>query len=362
MRKENRTRRLAALACALLLCAACPAGRATDAAPAPDTPDSPFVRVAEAVLPCVVGVSNQGQAFNLMRGRIELVEQASGSGVVISAQGHIVTNYHVVEGAREVSVLHQGRVYPARIVGTDPLTDLAVLQVENAALPAAAMGDSDAERVGGWAIVVGNPLGQMLAGTMTVGIVSATSREVEGSIVKMIQTDAAINAGNSGGGLFNARGELIGIPSMKFVSGGYGQASVEGIGMAIPINVARPIIESIIAHGRMVRPRIGVGIATLEGAEEGAAGILPGGVYVNDVMPGGPADEAGLRAGDIILHADGQRVYRYTDLTAHLNLRAVGDTVLLRVYRIPGILALTARDTIPVGEVLELRVVLASGE
>ncbi|MDR3051479.1 MAG: trypsin-like peptidase domain-containing protein, partial [Oscillospiraceae bacterium] len=251
--------------------------------------ESPIAQVVDTVLPCVVGVSNRGTRYRLINGRSETVEQASGSGVVISEQGHIVTNHHVVENASAITVIAHGQQYEAELVGVDPLTDLAVLQVKDAALPAVTMGDSDAERVGNWAIVIGNPLGQQFADTVTVGIISGVNREIEDSVVKMIQTDAAINQGNSGGGLFNTKGELIGIPSMKFYSA-IGQASIEGIGMAIPINVAKPIVQSIIAKGYMVRPRIGVGIATIEGADEGGPGVLPAGVFVNTVERGGPAD------------------------------------------------------------------------
>ncbi len=323
--------------------------------------ESPFAKVAETVLPCVVGVSNKGRAFNLVSGRTEAVEQASGSGVVISTQGHIVTNYHVVADARAVSIIAMGEQYEAEIVGYDALTDLAVLQVKDADLPAATMGDSDAERVGNWAIVIGNPLGQMFADTMTVGILSATGREIEGSAVKMLQTDAAINSGNSGGGLFNTKGELIGIPSMKFVSSDRSN-SIEGIGMCIPINVAKPIVTSIIERGHMVRPRMGVSIATIEGAEKGEAGVLPAGVFLSDVSKRGPADKAGLQAGDIILSIDGSRVHKYTDLSDRINTHAPGDKVVLEVYRVPGILELTYRDKIPAGETLSITVTLESGE
>jgi serine protease Do len=323
--------------------------------------ESPFAKVAETVMPCVVGVSNQGRVFNLVSGRTAAVEQASGSGVVISTQGHIVTNYHVIADARAVSVIAQGQQYDAEIIGYDALTDLAVLKVDNANLPAATMGDSDAERVGSWAIVIGNPLGQMFADTVTVGILSATGREVEDSVVKMMQTDAAINAGNSGGGLFNTQGMLIGIPSMKFVSASP-DTSIEGIGMAIPINVARPIVASIIEHGRMVRPRMGVSIATLQGAETGEAGVLPAGVFLNDVTPGSPAEKAGLKAGDIVLSIDASRVRRYTDLMDRINTHVPGDQVMLEVYRVSGIMELTYRDPIPAGETLSVTVTLESGE
>jgi len=173
--------------------------------------ESPFADVAQTVMPCVVGVSNRANTFSIISGQTQLVEQSSGSGVVITTQGHVVTNYHVIEGASDIQILWQGQYLKAEIVGVDELTDLAVLRVmEDVSLPAVRMGDAQDVHVGDWAIVVGNPLGNQFADTVTVGVVSALGRELEGSsIVKMIQTDAAINSGNSGGGMFNTRGELM---------------------------------------------------------------------------------------------------------------------------------------------------------
>ena len=244
---------------------------------------SPFSDVVDVVMPCVVGVSNRANTFSIVSGQTQLVEQATGSGVVISTQGHIVTNYHVIEGAGDVQVLYQGKYLSAEIVGVDELTDLAVLRVtENISLPAVQMGDPKQVRVGEWSIVIGNPLGSQFADTVTVGVVSAVDREIEGSsIVKMIQTDAAINSGNSGGGMFNTRGELIGIPSLKFSASGHeGIASIEGIAMAIPMDVVNPVVTSIIHYGKVYRPRLGIAVMTLRGSEEPEKGTLPAGVYV----------------------------------------------------------------------------------
>ena len=157
---------------------------------------SPFADVVQTVMPCVVGVSNRANTFNMISGQTELIEQATGSGVVVTTQGHVVTNYHVIEGANDVQVLSQGRYLKTEIVGYDELTDLAVLRVmEDVHLPAVKMGDIAQVRVGDWAIVIGNPLGKQFADTVTVGVVSALNRELEGSsIVKMLQTD-----GHSGG-------------------------------------------------------------------------------------------------------------------------------------------------------------------
>lgn len=322
---------------------------------------SPFADVAQTVMPCVVGVSNRANTFSLVSGQAELVERATGSGVVITTQGHVVTNYHVVEGASDVQVLWQGQYLKAEIVGVDELTDLAVLRVtENVSLPCVRMGEAGDVRVGDWAIVIGNPLGSELADTVTVGVISALNRELEGSsIVKMIQTDAAINSGNSGGGMFNTRGELIGIPSLKFSSSGSrGEASIEGIAMAIPMDVVRPVVESLIATGKVTRPRLGISVMTLRGSEEPTEGLIPAGVYVSAVTSGSPAQRAGIQADDIIVRIDGERVRLHTDLTNTIARKRAGERVTLTVYRIPGLSDLTVQDRIPSGKTLEIQVQL----
>ena len=322
---------------------------------------SPFADVAQVVMPCVVGVSNRANTYSIVSGQTELVEQATGSGVVITTQGHVVTNYHVVEGANDVQVLWQGQYLQAEIIGVDELTDLAVLRVtEDVMLPAVRMGKADEVRVGDWAIVIGNPLGSQLADTVTVGVVSAVDREIDSStIVKMLQTDAAINSGNSGGGMFNTRGELIGIPSLKFsASGSRGEASIEGIAMAIPMDVVQPVVESLIQNGRVTRPKLGISVLTLRGSEEPTDGLIPAGVFVSAVSEGSPAQKAGIRADDIILNVDGKRVMRHTDLTSRIAGKQAGDTVTLTICRIPGLSELTVRDAVPRGEIFETTVTL----
>ena len=323
--------------------------------------NSPFADVAQTVMPCVVGVSNRANTYSIVSGQAELVERATGSGVVITTQGHVVTNYHVVEGASDVQVLWQGQYLQAEIVGVDELTDLAVLRVtENVVLPAVRMGDPGGVRVGDWSIVIGNPLGSELADTVTVGVISALNRELEGSsFVKMIQTDAAINSGNSGGGMFNTRGELIGIPSLKFSStGSRGEASIEGIAMAIPMDVVKPVVESLIANGRVTRPRLGISVMTLRGSEEATDGLIPAGVYVSAVTEGGPAQRAGVQTDDIIIRIDGERVRLHTDLTNTIAGKKAGESVTLTIYRIPGLSSLTVQDRIPAGETMEITVQL----
>ena len=319
--------------------------------------ESPFSDVVQTVMPCVVGVSNRGNSFNIISGQTELVEQATGSGVVVTTQGHVVTNYHVIEGASDVQVLSQGRYLKTEIVGYDELTDLAVLRVmEDIELPAVKIGDMSDVRVGDWAIVIGNPLGKQFADTVTVGVVSALNRELESSsIVKMLQTDAA----NSGGGLFNTRGELIGIPSLKFSSNGKDDiASIEGIAMAIPVDVVQPIVNSIIQYGKVTRPKLGISVMTIRGSEKPTVGLIPAGVYVSAVVPESTAERAGIKAHDIIIGMDGERIVLHTDLTNRLAARSAGDVITLTIYRIPGLEKLTVQDEIPAGEELEIQITL----
>ena len=322
---------------------------------------SPFAEVVDTVMPCVVGVSNRANTYSIISGQTRMIEQATGSGVIVTTQGHVVTNYHVIEGAGDVQVLWQGQYLDAEIIGFDELTDLAVLRVtEDIALPAVQMGDPREVRVGDWAIVIGNPLGRQFADTVTVGVVSALNRELgETSIVKMIQTDAAINSGNSGGGMFNTKGELIGIPSLKFSSSGQrGMASIEGIAMAIPADVVKPIVTSIIQYGKVTRPKLGISVMTLLGNEEIEGGSIPAGVLVSTVEKGSPAERAGIRKDDIIVMVDGDRITLHTDLINQIAMHAAGDLVDMVVYRIPNLSSLTLDDKVPEGEIVEIQVEL----
>ena len=322
---------------------------------------SPFADVVDVVMPCVVGVSNRARTYSIISGQTDVVEQATGSGVMITTQGHVVTNYHVIEGASDVQVLSNGQYLQAEIVGYDELTDLAVLRVtEDVSLPAVKMGDISQVRVGDWAIVIGNPLGKQFADTVTIGVVSALNRELEGtSIVKMMQTDAAINSGNSGGGLFNTKGELIGIPSLKYSSNGVRDAaSIEGIAMAIPVDVVKPIVESLIQFGKVTRPKLGISVVTLRGSEEPTDGLIPAGVLVTSVSQDSPAQKGGLCQNDIILKMDGERIMLHTDLINRIAVRSAGEQITLTVCRIPGIENLTVQDKVPIGEILEIPITL----
>lgn len=322
---------------------------------------SPFADVVDVVMPCVVGVSNRARTYSIISGQTDVIEQATGSGVMITTQGHVVTNYHVIEGANDVQVLSNGQYLQAEIVGYDELTDLAVLRVtEDVNLPAVKMGDISQVRVGDWAIVIGNPLGKQFADTVTIGVVSALNRELEGtSIVKMMQTDAAINSGNSGGGLFNTKGELIGIPSLKYSSNGVKDAaSIEGIAMAIPVDVVKPIVESLIQFGKVTRPKLGISVVTLRGSEEPTDGLIPAGVLVTSVSQDSPAQKGGLCQNDIILKMDGERIMLHTDLINRIAVCSAGEQITLTVCRIPGIENLTVQDKVPIGEILEIPITL----
>lgn len=322
---------------------------------------SPFADVVDVVMPCVVGVSNRARTYSIISGQTDVIEQATGSGVMITTQGHVVTNYHVIEGANDIQVLSNGQYLQAEIVGYDELTDLAVLRVtEDVNLPAVKMGDISQVRVGDWAIVIGNPLGKQFADTVTIGVVSALNRELEGtSIVKMMQTDAAINSGNSGGGLFNTKGELIGIPSLKYSSNGVRDAaSIEGIAMAIPVDVVKPIVESLIQFGKVTRPKLGISVVTLRGSEEPTDGLIPAGVLVTSVSQDSPAQKGGLCQNDIILKMDGERIMLHTDLINRIAVRSAGEQITLTVCRIPGIENLTVQDKVPIGEILEIPITL----
>ncbi len=257
---------------------------------------------------------------------------SSGSGIIIRNDGYIVTNNHVIEGASTITVTTiAGQTFDAKLIGADSRTDLAVLKVEpDSDLAYAEMGDSSQIRVGELAIAIGNPLREELAGTLTVGYISAINRTmvIDGKQLTMIQTDAAINPGNSGGALLNDRGQLIGINTAK--STGY---DVEGLGFAIPINEAKPIIEAIIKNGYVTgRPLVGiVGRTITEAAAK--ANNLPVGVYVVEVSEYGAAERAGIRAGDVITHCAGKEVTTIDAINEIKDKHKPGDSLSFRIVR-----------------------------
>ncbi|MDI3518562.1 MAG: serine protease Do [Caldanaerobacter sp.] len=278
--------------------------------------------------------------------KTEYVPKGSGSGFIISTDGYIVTNNHVIEGASKITVkLLDGRSADAKLIGKDPRTDLAVLKINLPNLPVVKLGDSSKLQPGELAIAIGNPLGDSFAGTVTAGIISGLNRNLQSDYgpVKLIQTDAAINPGNSGGPLVNSKAEVIGITSVKLTSIGpsiqdpfglfQGQSTpVEGMGFAIPINEAKPIIEQLIKHGYVERPMMGIGAQTIT-PQDAAQYNLPVGVYVVQVQPGSGAEKAGIQPGDVIIKADGKQIKSFEDLQSVINSHKVGDVINVTIWR-----------------------------
>jgi serine protease Do len=266
--------------------------------------------------------------------RQERYRQGLGSGVIVSPDGYILTNHHVVENASELTVvLFDGRRFSGRIVGTDQKTDLAVIKIDATKLPSAVFGDSSRVQAGDFVIAIGSPFSPQLQHTVTFGIVSATGRGSLGiaDYGDFIQTDAAINPGNSGGPLVNMRGELIGINTAIFTRGAPANA---GVGFAIPINMAREVMDRILKYGRVVRGYLGVNIQTLDDAMAevyGAKGRR--GAIVLDVVPDSPADRAGLRRDDIIVEYNGRAVTGSEQLRNMVALTAPGTRVTLKILR-----------------------------
>ena len=325
--------------------------------------DSPFKAVYEQVSPSVVGIEITLKT-DVFQGRILTTTSFVGSGVVIDEAGYVLTNYHVVEGADGIYVISGEEKYPAEYVAGDAASDVAVLRVEDARLTAAVLGDSDALSAG--ALVIGNPLGQQFANTLTVGVISGLGRDMADSVqggvgsgsTDMIQTNAAINSGNSGGGLFNIAGELVGVTSMKLSNNGYfGYAAIEGIGFAIPINSVKTIASDLVAYGRVLYPRIGLEMVELNSPSmEPTEDMLPCSVWVRSVEAGGPAEAAGIRADDLILEVDGERVTTSAQVQSAIRAHEIGDTVSVTVYRIPNLLSIRADEKIPEGEYLTFEV------
>ena len=294
--------------------------------------NTPIVRAAQAVGPTVVGISNKAYAQDLLNDKRILVDQGVGSGVIFDANGYIVTNYHVVENAQEIVVsLADGRTFAGKVLGVDQPTDLAIVKIEATGLPAASFGDSDALLVGEPAIAIGNPLGLEFRGSVTTGVISALNRSIElgDRKFKLIQTDAAINPGNSGGALVNADGVVIGINSAKIAASG-----VEGISFAIPINTVRPVIQSIIDKGRVIRAYLGVSVLDRNSAARLGYDLgIDKGVYVAKISPNGPARKAKLRVGDVILKVAGNETNSVADLRAVLDSQVVGSKVDVLIDR-----------------------------
>ncbi len=363
---------------------------------------SPFITVANNVRDSIVGVNNYttvtssyGYGFGYGfgdRGRSEERESLSstGSGVAISKYGHILTNYHVVEGATRVTVTVAGdeSEHVAEVVGYDADLDIAILLVPGLEIEPVPLGDSDALQVGEWAIVIGNPLGEEFARTVTVGVVSALDREVTDTSYDrygrasnitntMIQVDAAINSGNSGGGMFNVLGQLQGIPARKYSANSYySSTTIDNIGMCIPINVAKPLMREVLtaynaddaakkaseqsAASSSVKPRLGVTVGTTNSS---MSRKLPIGAIVRNVEEDSPAQEGGLQVGDVIVEVDGEIISGSSALVSKIGGYKEGDVIAVKVYRAEGAADAIGENTIDLtkigdGEYIDLKVTL----
>ena len=288
--------------------------------------------VASAVTPSVVVVTTEQIVTDNYFWGGQQVLSGAGSGVILTTDGYIVTNYHVVEGAQQITVtLHDDSTYTATVVGSDQQSDIALLKIDATGLTPAVLGDSDSVQVGEVVIAVGNPMGT-LGGTVTDGIVSALNRDisVEGNQMTLMQTSAAISPGNSGGGLFNTNGELIGIVNAK-----YSDEDAEGLGFAIPVNTMKTVVQDLLENGYVTgRPALGITVITVGDVQTAMQyGVSSLGVYVNSVDEGSGAAEAGMKAGDRIVSIGTQLVESTDDVTNALKSYNVGDVVEVQVDR-----------------------------
>src|SRR5436309_4992272 len=310
-----------------------------------------FVSIADHVKPAVVFIKSQHveradnqrlppgfeDFFPQFRRRPQ-VEQGSGSGFIVSPDGYILTNNHVVAGADRVTVkLYDKREFTAKVAGTDPNTDVAVIKIDAHGLPTVAFGNSDSTRVGEWALAIGNPLGEAFAFTVTAGIVSAKGRLLGGlpqpryGIQDFIQTDAAINPGNSGGPLVNIRGQVIGINSAIASETGF----YAGYGFAIPINLARTVMDQLVKTGHVERAVMGIAIRDVSQEDADAVGLkeIAGVVVNNYTNDDSPAKTAGVTPGDVIVALDGQPVESVPQLQQKVGFKRPGETVDVTVLR-----------------------------
>lgn len=295
-------------------------------------PESLISKVASEVGPSVVGIDTQTVSQGFF-GQQQMA-QGSGSGIIFDKNGYIVTNQHVINGSSSITVtLAGGKTYPAKVIGQDPTSDIAVIKINVTNLPAAKLGDSSKIRVGDLAVAIGNPMGEEFAGSVTSGIISALNRTItmnDGGYNRrytLIQTDAAINPGNSGGALINQNGEVIGINSIKFAD-----SNVEGMGFAIPINDVKTIISDLLNHGYVSHPYLGVSVETIT-SDMAQQYNCPAGAGVDAVAPGSSAEAAGIKPGDIITDFDGVKLLTSDDLANNLAKHKAGDTIKLTIWR-----------------------------
>ena len=298
------------------------------------------VGVASKVRPSIVGIEVE-YSVNSIFYRNKSTATAAGSGIIISEDGYILTNNHIVNSSSTsyyyelgkankvtVTLYNDSTKYDATIVGTDSQTDLAVIKIEKNGLKAAELGDSDAVQVGEFAMAIGNPLG--LTDSVTAGIVSAVNREVsdqDGNSYVAIQTDASINSGNSGGALVNSKGQVIGVNTLKLSGTG-----VEGVGFAIPINSTKEIYEQLIQYNKVKRPYIGIVGYDLD-EQTAEDNNLVVGIYIKTIEDFSAGEKAGLKIGDVIVEVDGTKVTKMDELNAIKNQKQIGDTLKLKVFR-----------------------------
>ena len=299
------------------------------------------ISVAQKVLPSIVGIKVEYPVNSIFVQQQQNTASAQGSGIIISEDGYILTNNHVINSSSNSSFYSLGEAtklsvylyndeteYEAKVVGTDEETDLAVIKIEKTGLPKAEFADSDSIKVGEFAMAIGSPLG--LDNSVTAGIISAVNRDVadsDGNKYTAIQTDAAINSGNSGGALVNSKGQVIGVNTLKLSGTG-----VEGVGFAIPINSTKTIYEQLIQYSKVKRPYIGVGGINLD-EKTAKANNLVAGVYIKTVEDFSAGEKAGLKIGDVIIEADGTKVTTMDELNEIKNKKQIGDTIKLKVYR-----------------------------
>lgn len=296
------------------------------------TVENPVVAISKQVGPSVVGI-NVSYTAQTIFGSQEA--QGEGSGIIYSTEGYIITNYHVVEraindkNAKVTVILSSGDKIEAKVVGGDSITDIAVIKIEKEGLIAAEFGDSDAIEVGELAVAIGNPLGLEFAGSVTVGYVSAVNRTItsSGSTYNLIQTDAAINSGNSGGPLVSSKGKVIGINTAKISATG-----VEGMGFSIPINEALPIVEELITNKKVARPYIGITGVSITATDAQKYNLVEG-VYVHSVEANSPAELAGIQQGDVIVEVNGTKVLSVAEINVIKNKLKAGDQITIKLYR-----------------------------
>jgi serine protease Do len=297
-------------------------------------PNKLFTKAAKRILPAVVSIRST-QIFKMIpEDHPEFYHPGSGSGIIISKNGYVLTNFHVINEAKELHItLYDMREFPARYIGADPTTDVALLKIDAHDLPVAYMGNSDETEIGEWVLAVGNPLN--FRSTITAGIVSAIGRDIniideEYRIENFIQTDAVINPGNSGGALVNLNGEVVGVNTAIATRTGFNQ----GYGFAIPINLAKKVVDDIVQYGYVKRGLLGISIGRVSSGTARAMGLpIPKGVLVQGVRKDFPAEKIGLKQGDIILSVNGEAVNAPNELQMKIARNHPGTTVHLEVWR-----------------------------